>query len=133
MVGEPPWCKDYLFYLKKVNFIGWVSFQFSTTDNLHYCTRRPSISFRGKTDCFSPKHRWPEDIAWHPDGDTIFAVYTADNGDSQVSMTNLISGQVRPLLKLVDPLTSCYIAFSILGAVVKMRLIPNSAYLISNN
>ncbi|CAL4937123.1 unnamed protein product [Urochloa decumbens] len=55
--------------------------------------RGPSISFRGKTDCFSPKHRWPEDIAWHPDGDTIFAVYTADNGDSQVSMTNLISGQ----------------------------------------
>ncbi|CAN6286153.1 unnamed protein product [Urochloa humidicola] len=55
--------------------------------------RGPSVSFRGKTDCFSPKHRWPEDIAWHPDGDTIFAVYTADNGDSQVSMTNLISGQ----------------------------------------
>ncbi|KAJ1292683.1 hypothetical protein BS78_01G008900 [Paspalum vaginatum] len=55
--------------------------------------RGPSVSFRGKTDCFSPKHRWPEDIAWHPDGETIFAVYTADNGDSQVSMTNLISGQ----------------------------------------
>ncbi|NP_001141603.1 uncharacterized LOC100273721 [Zea mays] len=56
-------------------------------------TRGPSLSFRGKTDFFSPKHRWPEDIAWHPDGETIFAVYTADNGDSQVSMTNLISGQ----------------------------------------
>ncbi|RLN17638.1 U5 small nuclear ribonucleoprotein 40 kDa protein-like [Panicum miliaceum] len=55
--------------------------------------RGPSVSFRGKTDCFSPKHRWPEDIAWHPDGDKIFAVYTADNGDSQVSMANLISGQ----------------------------------------
>ncbi|KAL5662885.1 hypothetical protein ACJX0J_022993, partial [Zea mays] len=56
-------------------------------------TRGPSLSFRGKTDFFSPKHRWPEDIAWHPAGETIFAVYTADNGDSQVSMTNLISGQ----------------------------------------
>ncbi|XP_062213045.1 uncharacterized protein LOC133913794 [Phragmites australis] len=55
--------------------------------------RGPSISFLSRNDCFSPKHRWPEDIAWHPDGDTIFAVYSADGGDSQVSMMNLISGQ----------------------------------------
>ncbi|XP_062213964.1 uncharacterized protein LOC133914991 [Phragmites australis] len=55
--------------------------------------RGPSISFLSRTDCFSPKHRWPEDIAWHPDGDTIFAAYSADGGDSQVSMINIISGQ----------------------------------------
>jgi hypothetical protein len=80
---------------------------------------RPSLSFRGKTDFFSPKHRWPEDIAWHPAGETIFAVYTADNGDSQVSMTNLISGQVRTLCELVRSFTSSYMAIQIqLGAVL---------------
>ncbi|KAF0906186.1 hypothetical protein E2562_009207 [Oryza meyeriana var. granulata] len=56
----------------------------------------PAISLLSTTDCFSPKHRWPEDVAWHPDGDTIFAVYSADNGDSQVSMMNRnISGQKK--------------------------------------
>ncbi|KAG8061802.1 hypothetical protein GUJ93_ZPchr0003g17061 [Zizania palustris] len=56
----------------------------------------PSISLLSTTDCFSPKHRWPEDIAWHPDGDSIFAVYSADNSDSQVSVMNRnISGQKK--------------------------------------
>ncbi|XBI74615.1 hypothetical protein VPH35_068117 [Triticum aestivum] len=54
----------------------------------------PSISLLSTTNCFSSKQRWPEDVAWHPDGDTIFAVYTADGGDTQVSMMNLnTSGQ----------------------------------------
>ncbi|KAG8044228.1 hypothetical protein GUJ93_ZPchr0226g7152 [Zizania palustris] len=48
----------------------------------------PSISLLSTTGCFSPKHKWPEDVAWHPNGDTIFAVYSADNDDSQVSVMN---------------------------------------------
>uniref|UniRef100_A0ACD5XA68 Uncharacterized protein n=1 Tax=Avena sativa TaxID=4498 RepID=A0ACD5XA68_AVESA len=56
----------------------------------------PSISLLSTTNCFSPKQRWPEDVAWHPDGGTIFAVYSADGGDDQVSMTNLnASGQKK--------------------------------------
>nr|BAJ85845.1 predicted protein [Hordeum vulgare subsp. vulgare] len=56
----------------------------------------PSISLLSTTNCFSSKQRWPEDVAWHPDGDTIFAVYTADGGDTQVSMMNLnTSGQKK--------------------------------------
>lgn len=59
-------------------------------------SKGPSISLLSTTNCFSPKQRWPEDVAWHPDGDTIFAVYSADGGDSQVSMMNLnISGQKK--------------------------------------
>uniref|UniRef100_I1Q5R4 Uncharacterized protein n=1 Tax=Oryza glaberrima TaxID=4538 RepID=I1Q5R4_ORYGL len=62
--------------------------------NYIYFTRRPAISLLSTTDCFSPKHRWPEDVAWHPDGELIFAMYSADNGDSQVSVMNhSISGQ----------------------------------------
>lgn len=48
--------------------------------------RGSSISLLSSTDCMSPKKRWPEDIAWHPDGDTLFAVYSADDGDSQISI-----------------------------------------------
>ncbi|KAL6638559.1 hypothetical protein ACP70R_023670 [Stipagrostis hirtigluma subsp. patula] len=56
----------------------------------------PSIYFLSKTNCFSPKQRWPEDMAWHPDGDRVFSVYSADGGDSQVSMMNLnVSGQKK--------------------------------------
>ena len=102
----------------------------------HYCTCRPSVSFRGKTDCFSPKHRWPEDIAWHPDGDKIFAVYTADSGDSQVSMANLISGQVRTvktsafpyilLHSFLDSVSSCCLcsAEKILGLALALKAVP---------
>ncbi|KAJ6851507.1 U5 small nuclear ribonucleoprotein 40 kDa protein-like [Iris pallida] len=47
-------------------------------------------SLLSTTDCVSPKQRrWPEDIAWHPDGDSLIAVYTADGGDSQISILNL--------------------------------------------
>ncbi|KAK7353820.1 hypothetical protein VNO80_19272 [Phaseolus coccineus] len=46
------------------------------------------------TDCSSQKHRrWPEDLVWHPEGNSLFAVYSADGGDSQVSITNLNKGQ----------------------------------------
>ncbi|XP_038880724.1 uncharacterized protein LOC120072326 isoform X2 [Benincasa hispida] len=41
------------------------------------------------TDCMSQKQRrWPEDIAWHPDGNSLFSVYSADGGDSQISILN---------------------------------------------
>ncbi|XAR73113.1 hypothetical protein NMG60_11006964 [Bertholletia excelsa] len=40
--------------------------------------------------CVSPKkRRWPEDIAWHPEGNCLFSVYSADDGDSQISVVNL--------------------------------------------
>ncbi|KAJ6793821.1 U5 small nuclear ribonucleoprotein 40 kDa protein-like [Iris pallida] len=54
-------------------------------------------SLLSTTDCVSPKQRrWPEDIAWHPDGDSLFAVYTADGGDSQISILNLnLSGEKK--------------------------------------
>ncbi|KAK9157060.1 hypothetical protein Scep_003634 [Stephania cephalantha] len=52
--------------------------------------RGSSASLLSSTECASTKQRrWPEDIAWHPDGDRLFSVYTADGGDSQVSMLNL--------------------------------------------
>ena len=54
------------------------------------------------TDCVSPKQRrWPEDIAWHPDGDSLFAAYSADGGDSQISVLNLNVSQVRKVLQEV--------------------------------
>ncbi|KAJ8644345.1 hypothetical protein MRB53_006093 [Persea americana] len=38
-----------------------------------------NVSLLSTSDCVSPKQRrWPEDIAWHPDGDRLFCVYTAD-------------------------------------------------------
>ncbi|KAK8947295.1 hypothetical protein KSP39_PZI006609 [Platanthera zijinensis] len=57
----------------------------------------PSASLLSSTDCLSPKHRrWPEDIAWHPNGDSLFCVYSADNGECQISMLNLnLSGQKK--------------------------------------
>lgn len=48
-----------------------------------------SASLLNSTDCASQKQRrWPEDIAWHPEGNRLFSVYTADSGDSQISVTN---------------------------------------------
>ncbi|CAK9190610.1 unnamed protein product [Sphagnum troendelagicum] len=39
-------------------------------------------------DCISPiTRRWPEDLAWHPMGNALFAVYHADGGP-QVSIIN---------------------------------------------
>lgn len=52
--------------------------------------RGSGASLLSTTDCQSPKQRrWPEDIAWHPHGNSLFSVYTADGGDSQVSVLNL--------------------------------------------
>lgn len=51
---------------------------------------RSGASLLSTTDCLSPKHRrWPEDIAWHPQGNSLFSAHTADSGDSQISVLNL--------------------------------------------
>ncbi|KAL3690267.1 hypothetical protein R1sor_016576 [Riccia sorocarpa] len=45
------------------------------------------ISNRYNVECFSPLERhWPEDMTWHPEGHSIFAIYTAPREvkDSQV-------------------------------------------------
>ncbi|XP_008801180.2 U5 small nuclear ribonucleoprotein 40 kDa protein [Phoenix dactylifera] len=56
----------------------------------------PSALLLSTTDCVSPKQRrWPEDVAWHPDGDSLFAAYSADGGDSQISVLNLNASQKR--------------------------------------
>lgn len=51
---------------------------------------RSGASLLSSSDCVSPKQRrWPEDIAWHPEGNSLFSVYSADSGDSQISVLNL--------------------------------------------
>ncbi|CAK9182387.1 unnamed protein product [Ilex paraguariensis] len=52
--------------------------------------RGSNASLLSTTDCVSLKHRrWPEDIAWHPQGNYLYSVYSADGGDSQISILNL--------------------------------------------
>ncbi|KAI7984932.1 putative WD repeat-containing protein alr3466 [Camellia lanceoleosa] len=49
-----------------------------------------SANLLSSTDCVSQKQRrWPEDIAWHPEGNSLFSVYSADGGDSQISVIDL--------------------------------------------
>ncbi|KAF6158755.1 hypothetical protein GIB67_040269 [Kingdonia uniflora] len=53
-----------------------------------------SASLLSTTECASSKDRkWPEDITWNPLGDRLFSVYSADVGDSQISILNLNSTQ----------------------------------------
>ena len=41
-------------------------------------------------------------MAWHPEGNSIFSVYSADDGDSQISVLNLNSTKgVRACLKFI--------------------------------
>ncbi|KAK2391345.1 guanine nucleotide-binding protein subunit beta-1 [Trifolium repens] len=51
--------------------------------------RGSGASLLNSSDSASQNKRWPEDIAWHPEGNRLFSVYTADGGDSQVSITDL--------------------------------------------
>lgn len=49
---------------------------------------RYGVNLSHTVDCNSPGQRhWPEDLAWHPLGETLFAVYTADGGP-QVAIIN---------------------------------------------
>ncbi|KAL7600030.1 hypothetical protein Lser_V15G21625 [Lactuca serriola] len=51
---------------------------------------RSSAYLLSTTDCASTKHRsWPEDVAWHPHGGSLFVVYTTDGGAPQISVLNL--------------------------------------------
>ncbi|KAG6467362.1 hypothetical protein ZIOFF_074835 [Zingiber officinale] len=64
--------------------------------NDHLFITRSSASLLSTVDCLSPKQRrWPEDMAWHPNGDSIFAAYTADGADSQISILNLNASRER--------------------------------------
>ncbi|CAL0306720.1 unnamed protein product [Lupinus luteus] len=48
------------------------------------------VNLNSSTNCLTPEQcRWPEDIAWHPDGDRIFSVYNANSLDSQISIMYL--------------------------------------------
>lgn len=50
---------------------------------------RSLVSLLCAADSMSPKQRrWPEDMAWHPEGNSLFSVYSADGGDSQISVLN---------------------------------------------
>jgi len=58
------------------------------------------------TNCISPQQRWPEDIVWHPDGNTLLSVYSADGRDSQISVTDF--GRVKTDgVRNLDSLFSC--------------------------
>ncbi|KAH9299067.1 hypothetical protein KI387_030749 [Taxus chinensis] len=48
------------------------------------------LTFLSSIQSVSPgQRRWPEDITWHPDGEKLFAAYSADGGDHQVSIINM--------------------------------------------
>ncbi|KAG6746243.1 hypothetical protein POTOM_050774 [Populus tomentosa] len=65
--------------------------------------RGSGASILSTTDCVSPlQRRWPEDIAWHPLGNSLFSAYTADSGDSQISILNLNKMQGRARVTFLD-------------------------------
>ncbi|KAK9748236.1 hypothetical protein RND81_02G045000 [Saponaria officinalis] len=54
-------------------------------------------------DCPSPKQRrWPEDIAWHPEGSKLVAVYSADGGDNQISVLDLNKSQSNARVSFLE-------------------------------
>ncbi|XP_062091508.1 uncharacterized protein LOC133797577 isoform X2 [Humulus lupulus] len=60
-------------------------------------------SLLSTTECASQKQRrWPEDIAWHPDGNSLFSAYSADGGDSQISVLDLNRTQGRARVTFLD-------------------------------
>lgn len=52
----------------------------------HIEGRGSGLTLLSSVDCLSPKRRWPEDMVWHPSGDSLFACYAADGGDNQVAV-----------------------------------------------
>lgn len=48
------------------------------------------------------QRRWPEDIAWHPLGNSLFSAYTADSGDAQISVLNLNKTQGRARVTFLE-------------------------------
>ncbi|MCO5575221.1 hypothetical protein L7F22_029019 [Adiantum nelumboides] len=52
--------------------------------------KKEGITLCGSVHCLSTgQKRWPEDLTWHPSGNSIFACYGADAQDDQVSVINL--------------------------------------------
>ncbi|XP_031499401.1 uncharacterized protein LOC116263755 isoform X2 [Nymphaea colorata] len=51
------------------------------------------VSLLSSTDCLSSMWKSPDNITWHPNGDSVFAVYSADDKDSQVSILNFNSSK----------------------------------------
>ncbi|KAF7840222.1 U5 small nuclear ribonucleoprotein 40 kDa protein [Senna tora] len=68
----------------------------------HVQSKGPGVTLLSTTDCLSPKKRWPEDIAWHPEGNRLFSVYSADDGDSQISILNLNKKRGRESVNFLD-------------------------------
>ncbi|KAJ4961162.1 hypothetical protein NE237_021072 [Protea cynaroides] len=65
--------------------------------------RGSNASLLSSTDCVSPKQRrWQEDIAWHPLGNSLFSAYSADGGDSQISILYLNASQERKRVRFLD-------------------------------
>ncbi|XP_010314235.1 uncharacterized protein [Solanum lycopersicum] len=65
--------------------------------------RGSTANLLSSTDCLSSKHRrWPEDLAWHPEGHSLFCAYSADGGDSQISILNLNKGKEMRVSFLED-------------------------------
>lgn len=57
--------------------------------------RGSSLNFLSSVDCLSPKQRrWPEDMVWHPSGESLFACYSADGGDNQIAVIDT-SGKMK--------------------------------------
>ncbi|XP_073146826.1 uncharacterized protein [Henckelia pumila] len=55
------------------------------------------------SECQSDKQRrWPEDIAWHPQANRLFSVYTADGGDSQISILELKEGNNKTRVSFLE-------------------------------
>lgn len=64
---------------------------------------RSGASFLSTADCASSKHRrWPEDITWHPHGGSLFTVYSADDGDSQIGILNLNKGKEKKRVTFLE-------------------------------
>ncbi|PON67213.1 WD repeat containing protein [Parasponia andersonii] len=60
-------------------------------------------SMLSSTDCASQKQRrWPEDIAWHPNGNCLFSAYCADGGDTQISVLDLNRTQGRARVAFLE-------------------------------
>ncbi|KAL2462812.1 transducin family protein/WD-40 repeat family protein [Forsythia ovata] len=72
--------------------------------NLWQVQGRGSSAHRlSTTDCQSDKQRrWPEDIAWHPQGTSLFSIYSADGGDSQISILNLNKGKEKARVTFLE-------------------------------
>ncbi|KAJ6889595.1 hypothetical protein NC652_030360 [Populus alba x Populus x berolinensis] len=65
--------------------------------------RGSGASLLSTTDSASPvQRRWPEDIAWHPLGNSLFSAYTADSGDAQISVLNLNKTQGRARVTFLE-------------------------------